>query len=186
VIQNGLIYGAVLSVLLAALFLTAAYLNPEIMLRSYPPDIKAKYGPDSERAKRQRKPMALALFVILVGVLIFSIVQLSKASSGPLTFTAVFLSVCVTLLTFNVVDLVILDWLIFVTLQPRFVVLPGTEGMAGYKDYDFHFKAFLRGTVLCLIASLVIAGITAGIYAVVLAHDGPRERLWITHCSPKT
>jgi len=48
------------------------------------------------------------------------------------------------------------------------VILPGTEGMAGYKDYGFHFKAFLRGTALCFIASLVIAGIAIGIQAVVI------------------
>jgi len=34
---------------------------------------------------------------------------------------------------------VVLDWLIFVTIQPDFVVIPGTEGLAGYKDYGFHF-----------------------------------------------
>ncbi len=67
---------------------------------------------------------------------------------------------------FNLVDLVILDWLIFVTLQPKFTVLPGTEGLAGYKDYAFHFKAFLRGTVLCFLASLVIAGIATAIFAI--------------------
>ena len=48
------------------------------------------------------------------------------------------------------------------------MILPGTEGMAGYKDYGFHFKAFLRGTVLCFIASLVMAGIGMGIQAVVI------------------
>jgi hypothetical protein len=39
--------------------------------------------------------------------------------------------------------------------------------MAGYKDYAFHFKAFLRGTALCLIASLIIAAIVAGVAAIV-------------------
>ncbi len=166
-LQHSLLYGAILSVLMSALFLTAAYLNPEIMLRGYPPDIKAKYGPSSEKTSQQRKPMALLLFVILFGTLIFSIVQLADVSSEPLTLTTIFLSTFVILLTFNLVDLLIIDWLVFVTLQPKFIILPGTKGMAGYKDYGFHFKAFLRGTVLCLIASLVMAGITMGIYAVV-------------------
>ncbi len=166
-LQHSLLYGAILSALLSALFLAAARLNPEFMLRGYPPDIKAKYGPPGEKTMQFRKPMAFLLFVILFGTLIFSIVRLADVSSEPLTLTTIFLSTFIILLTFNLVDLVIIDWLVFVTLQPKFIILPGTEGMAGYKDYGFHFKAFLRGTVLCLIASLVIAGIAIGVYAVV-------------------
>ena len=165
-VQHSLLYGAILSAFLSALFLAAARLNPEIMLRGYPPDIKAKYGPGSEKTMQFRKPMAFLIFVILFGTLIFSIIRLADVSSEPLTLTTIFLSTFIILLTFNLVDLVIIDWLVFVTLQPKFIILPGTEGMAGYKDYGFHFKAFLRGTVLCLIASLVIAGIAIGVYAV--------------------
>lgn len=55
------------------------------------------------------------------------------------------------------VDLVVLDWLIFVRSRPRFIVLPGTEGMAGYKDYFFHLKGFLVGVVLSAAVSLATA-----------------------------
>lgn len=41
----------------------------------------------------------------------------------------------------NVIDVVIVDWLIFVAIQPDWVVLPGTSGLAGYDDYWFHFEA---------------------------------------------
>lgn len=37
--------------------------------------------------------------------------------------------------------------LVFVTLQPCFVVLPGTEGLQGYRDYGFHFRQFLKRVV---------------------------------------
>jgi hypothetical protein len=53
----------------------------------------------------------------------------------------------------------ILDWLIFCTLTPKFAILPGTEGLAGYKNYAMHFKGFLIGTALSVIVSLLIAGI---------------------------
>lgn len=59
------------------------------------------------------------------------------------------------------VDLVVLDWLVFLTLQPRFVVLPGTEGMEGYRDLQFHVRGFARASV----ASLVIAAINAAVLA---------------------
>ena len=55
-------------------------------------------------------------------------------------FGTAFLSAFVVLVVFNLVDRLILDWLVFCPLTPRFVVLPGTEGMAGYKDYRMHFR----------------------------------------------
>lgn len=164
-LQHSLLYGLILSALMSALFLGGAMLNPEVMLRGYPPDIKAKYGPASEASQKIRKPLALLLFLFLFGTVTLSLVQLTRVNGVEFNFWTAFLSTLITFFTFNLVDLVILDWLIFVTLQPKFVVLVGTEGMAGYKDYVFHFKAFLRGTVLCLAASFVIAGIALGIYA---------------------
>jgi len=45
----------------------------------------------------------------------------------------------------SLLSMLILDWLIFVTVQPAFVVIPGTEGLAGYKDYWFHLEASFLG-----------------------------------------
>ena len=39
-LQHGVLYGAILSVLMSLAFLGAAYLNPEIWLPDYPPDIR--------------------------------------------------------------------------------------------------------------------------------------------------
>jgi hypothetical protein len=69
----------------------------------------------------------------------------------------------VMLMVFNLVDLLVLDWLIFVTIRPRIIVLPGTEGMEGYRDYGFHFRAFLKGVVESLVASLLVAGFVIAI-----------------------
>lgn len=62
-------------------------------------------------------------------------------------------------MVFNLFDLLVLDWLIMVRIQPKFIILPGTEGMKIYNDYSFHFRGFLKGTVLTFLTSLVIAGI---------------------------
>jgi len=34
-----------------------------------------------------------------------------------------------------------------ISIQPQLIDLLGTEGMAGYKDYGFHLRAFLKGLV---------------------------------------
>jgi hypothetical protein len=43
-------------------------------------------------------------------------------------------------------------------------VLPETEGHPGYKNYRFHFIGFLKGTLIVLVASLVIAGLAEVVF----------------------
>jgi hypothetical protein len=45
--------------------------------------------------------------------------------------------------------------------QPRFVVVPGTEGMAGCRDYRFHFRGFLIGIPVVLLASALAAAVVS-------------------------
>ena len=53
-------------------------------------------------------------------------------------------------------DLTILDWLLFVTIIPDFVVIPGTEGLVGYDDYPFHLREHLRAFPFLALASLAL------------------------------
>ncbi len=53
-LQHSAIYGAILSALMSLLFIGIAYLNPEIWLKDYPPDIQQKFGPMSEKAQEQK------------------------------------------------------------------------------------------------------------------------------------
>jgi hypothetical protein len=166
-LQHGLLYGAILSVLMSIAFIGTAYLNPEIWLSDYPPDIREEYGPIGERAKRQRKLVGIPVFLLLFGTIVFSIFRFAQLG-GELTFFSAFMLTFVMLMVFNLVDLLVLDWLIFVTIQPRIIVLPGTEGMEGYRDYGFHFRAFLKGVAGSLIAGLIVAGVVVVIDAFVL------------------
>jgi len=54
-LQHSAIYGAILSALMSLLFIGIAYLNPEIWLKDYPPEIQQKFGLMSEKAQKQRK-----------------------------------------------------------------------------------------------------------------------------------
>jgi len=165
-IQHSLIYGVILGGSVCALFLLGAYFNPEVMFRGYPPDIKAKYGQISEKGQRHQKLLGIAVAIVMFGSLIAAIVQLPQVIGGEPGFMAAFMCATIMMLTLNIIDLVINDWLIFVILHPRFVVLPGTEGLAGYSDYGFHFQQFLKGAFGSLISGFVIAGMVTFISAV--------------------
>ena len=41
----------------------------------------------------------------------------------------------------------------------RLLVLPGTEGCRGYKDYRFHFTGFLQGCIYISVTAFLMAGL---------------------------
>ena len=164
-LQHGVLYGPILSGFMGLAFVAFAYVNPEIWLPDYLPDIRERFGPMSEGAKKQRRLAGVSVFLLLVATIIFAAGRFARIAGRESTFLAIFLGVFTVFLVFNVVDLFVPDWLIFVTIRPKIGVLPGTEGAQGYRDYGFHFRAFLKGVVGSAAASLVIAGIALAIEA---------------------
>jgi hypothetical protein len=101
---------------------------------------------------------AVALVVVAA-----SFVDLRSSSGGHISFLTAYVHLFVMFWLFNLADLLILDWPL-VAIRPSFIVLPGTEGLAGYKNYGFHFRGFLIGTVLILVTSVPIAGVVAALF----------------------
>ena len=163
VIRHALVYGAVLSTVLAALLLAVLWMNPEILLNDYPPDIRTRFGPMSERSKRQRIPVALLMGAVSLAIVIASFSTIRTNADGTIPFRTAFVHLFVMFSVFNVVDLLLIDWPL-VAIGPRFIVLPGTEGSAGYKDYWFHFRGFLVGAVLVFVASGAMAAAIAAVF----------------------
>jgi hypothetical protein len=163
IVRHALAYGGVLSGISCALLLGILWINPEILLKDYPPDIQAKYGPMSRRSKRQRIPVAVLFGAVVLGVVAASFVEVRANSGGHIPFLTAFVHLFVMFSLFNLVDLLILDWPL-VAMRPSFIVLRGTAGLAGYRDYGFHFRGFLIGTVLVLISSVLIAGVVAALF----------------------
>ena len=129
---------------------------PDMWVSKYPPDIQQKYGPMSPRSARLRPYVAVLVFMTALLVPLLGLFAL-RAAVGEVPFILAFAFSSVTLLVFNLFDLLLLDWLLFCTVQPKLMVLPGTQGMPGYKDYRFHFIGFLKGLIFCVVGSLFIA-----------------------------
>jgi hypothetical protein len=164
IISHAAIYGVILSGVLFTLILGLVRINPEIMLKDYPPDIQAKYGPMSERSKRQRVPVAIFIIAVLFGIVTLSFQDVGANQEGDISFFVAFIHLFVMFSVFNLLDWLVLDWLIVVTIRPSFITLPGTEGLAGYADYGFHFRGFLIGSVITFLTSLLVAGVVAALF----------------------
>lgn len=158
VLQHSLNFGAIYAAVLALIIVGSAWFNAEMWLNDYPPDVKAKFGPMSERTKRQRNWLTLLVFPVMLGGPLVALWQLGE-QVGDVRFAAAFLCALTVLFLFNLVDLLLLDWLLFIVIQPRFTILPGTEGLAGYQDYAFHFRGFLIGLIFCLVGGIILGGI---------------------------
>jgi hypothetical protein len=151
----GLICGLALSLVLTVLMVICGSIALDIFVDDYPPDIKQKYGPMSPRAARLRPIVAAVLFITVLVIPVIGLFVLQGETSS-ISFLSAFVFSAFTLLVFNIFDLIILDWLVFCTIQPRSMVLPGTEGMAGYRNYHFHFIGFLKGLGFSAVGGLFI------------------------------
>jgi hypothetical protein len=160
------------------------WVNPRIFLHDYPRGNQEKVPKKTKSEKRLM--VALGVPFMLMLLLGKYISTLTLKTQGEARFWALWLNAAGVVWVFNVVDWLILDWLIFCTLTPRFLVIPESEGMAEYKllalcgsrkkiphpypspngrgvrskkDYGFHFRGFLHGTVYSILGGLIIAGI---------------------------
>jgi hypothetical protein len=95
----------------------------------------------------------ILFWVCLLG---FPAVAALSVKAANLGILSIFLSAFGLVILCNLVDWLLLDWLIVCTITPKFMVLPGTEGMAGYKNYGMHFRGFLIGTVLAAVIGLLL------------------------------
>ena len=165
-LSRALINGAWLSLVLTVIMIISGRIALDMWVGDYPPDIRQKYGPMSARAARARPYFAVAVFTAVLVIPILGLLAL-RAGLGSVPFTAAMAFAGAAVFIFNLYDLLVLDWLFFCTIQPRAMVLPGTEGMAGYRDYRFHFIGFLKGLGFCLVGGLVIAGLWMGVQALI-------------------
>jgi hypothetical protein len=163
-INAAIVNGAVLSLVLVIIMFISGFIALDMWVGDYPPDIREKFGPMSARARRLRPYFGVAVFLAALAVPILGLAAFRQAN-GPIAFVPALVFGMLAVFVFNLFDLLVLDWLFFCTIQPRSMVLPGTEGMAGYRDYRFHFIGFLKGLGFCLAGSLVIAAAWMGMQA---------------------
>ncbi len=146
--------GALLSVVASTCLLLLLRLNPRLFLGHYPKEIRAIVPPRSKKERRMS-----SLLGLLIGAPITSALLWRTATLETHSFWDRFAYAFGVLFIFNLVDLLILDWLIVCRFRLRWVVLPGTEHIAMPIPYLHHFKEFLMGTVGLVIVGLAIAAL---------------------------
>ncbi|HEX4935481.1 MAG TPA: hypothetical protein VFV33_20010, partial [Gemmatimonadaceae bacterium] len=130
-----LLHGGVLS-LVASLYLLGCLLaNPRLLLQDYPAAIQAAVPPKTRDERRTALVVGIPFLAFLLLFPAWSSWTLPPQDGHAAPFATLALNTFVVASTFNVADWLVLDWLVFCAITPRFVVIPGTEGMPAYKDY---------------------------------------------------
>lgn len=149
-----ILYGGPMSLSLFVLVMLMLWRNPRLLLQDYPEDVKATVPPKSPAERRTSVYCGIIFFLLVVA---FPLAGALAARAGSRDFLEIFLAAFGVAFLFNVVDWLIIDWLIVCTVTPAFVVIPGTAGMAGYKNYGMHFRGFVVGCVLSVVLGFLIA-----------------------------
>lgn len=133
--------------------------NPRLMLQDYPPAIQAAVPPRTQAERRQALRLGLPFLLVLVLYPFVAAFLFRSQSGGQAGFFLLWLYTSSLIFAFNLWDWLVLDWLIFCTITPKQFVIPGSEGHPAYKDYAFHFRGFLIGTVFSAVLGLIVAGL---------------------------
>jgi hypothetical protein len=165
VVGLGALYGVGFCVPVAALLVLGTRVAPDAMVQDYPPAIQARHGPKSEHGQRVSKVMSIVMAALVLIVCVGSALHLAAldpAGSAGAGFGVGFLFGVAFMVTIDVVDLVVFDWLVFCTIQPRFAVIPGTEGMPEYRDYLFHLRVLAPRPVPWPLLLIPVFGVIVG------------------------
>jgi hypothetical protein len=146
--------GALLSVVASTYLLVLLRFNPRIFVGHYPKEIRESVPPKSEKERRMS-----ILLGLLIGAPLASALLWRTATLASHSFWELFAYAFGVLLIFNLVDLLILDWLIVCWFKPRWVIIPGTEHIVIPSPYLHHFKGFLMGTVGLAFVGLAVAAL---------------------------
>ena len=151
----------ILFIIFTLMVVPAVLKNPLSMVHDYPLDIYQKaieLGQVKESQNRKSKKflvkrvIAIAVIGMLFGFVVYRFNGADNFLKGA-GFTYLLWTVA------NWYDCFVIDWIWF--CHSKRVIIPGTEGMRGYKDYLFHVKGSLKGMLLGIPAALVAGAFVA-------------------------
>lgn len=151
--------GALFSVAASTYLLVLLRLNCRLFLRHYPDELRKIVPPKSKHERQMSVLLGVPFVLLLLGFPYVSTMRWQSASQGRSSFWELSAHAFGVLFLFNLVDLLILDWLIVCWYAPDWTILPGTEHVAPAHPYFHHFRGFVIGTGGLILVALAIAAL---------------------------
>ena len=153
-----LIDGGILTAIVSTILVSMLYFKPRMALSDYPEDVKAAVPPRTKEELRAGIILSIPLLILFIAYPLYSVWRVKIVFGDELTYWMSFAIIFGEYFMVSMFDLIVLDLFMFYTWTPKFLVLPGTEGFAGYKDYRPHVKA-----------QLTVGNLMLGIFSALLA-----------------
>ena len=153
-----LIDGGILTAIVSTVLVLMLYLKPRMALSDYPEDVRAAVPPRTKEELRAGIILSIPLLVLFIAYPLYSVWRVKIVFGDELTYWMSFAVIFGEYFMVSMFDLIVLDLFMFYTWTPKFLILPGTEGFAGYKDYRPHVKA-----------QLTVGNLMLGIFSALLA-----------------
>ncbi|MFY1635521.1 hypothetical protein ACN27F_19975 [Solwaraspora sp. WMMB335] len=167
-LNTTLVWSAIFAVAFVAILVGGMLIAPDSMVHDYPPAIRDRYGPKSTRGERVGHIMSALMGLLVLSVAIGVALSLAFEPDADTGFWSGFLVGCTLVVLLNLFDLVVLDWIVFCWIQPRFMVLPGTEGMPEYRDWLFHLRVLVPRPVPWPLLLIPAYGVIVGAATVLI------------------
>ncbi len=160
-----LVDGGILTTVVSIILVGMLYFKPRLALADYPPDVRAAVPPRTKQELQLGIILTIPMLVLLVFVPFYSVWLAKQANGQVLTYGMAFVIIFGEYFLFSMFDLIVLDIFMFYSWTPKFLILPGTAGFAGYKNWKPHVKAQLtQGNLIILIVSALLALIPYFVY----------------------
>ena len=153
VLWEGLIYACVLS----AIVTISQFFNPRLWLNDYPKEIQNMVPENTKEEKLIKGLIGIPFLIIMFAYPIYSTYALKISMGTSFTILIAFFNMLIISSIFNLFDLLILDWLIFCRINPKYLILKGTNGARAYQDYNFHLRAARKGFRISVLVSAVVS-----------------------------
>ena len=152
-----LVDGCITSLILTVYILTTLRWNYRWWLADFPPALQASLPPQTTSEKQRGCLIGIGAFAIILLGMAVSFILLAHQTTAGLTFFSAWLHAFLFFQVFNIWDLLVIDWIGCLFIDPSNPPIPGTEYSPGYRDYFFHVIGFLKGIVIGLFVSLLPA-----------------------------
>lgn len=160
IVERALLTAGVVCLLFSVLVLGTLAYNPRLWSRSAPPAIREAVEPLTARERRDRLALLVPLVGVTFGIPVWSVLSV-EAALGGITFQSAFVHLWLAFVAFNLYDLVVLDWLVTVRWQPRFVYTPEIEPHLHHNTYRYHLALHAKSTVALTAIAAVLAALVA-------------------------
>ncbi|WP_276374196.1 hypothetical protein [Chryseolinea sp. H1M3-3] len=125
---------------------------PRLWLHSLPPDIIKRAAPKTDQEKRITNYVLLPIYlVILPGLSVLSVIYMAKTSLHELSWVATLVHLYAIWIIVHAWDLIVIDGIAMLLIDPAHPPISGTEGASGWKDVRFHFRSFLKAIIMSAI-----------------------------------